>query len=62
MDSEMSRAFAESAAGLKVISRLPRRRTGTPGDFDTMVLALVAPASRFTTGAIIPVDDAISVA
>ena len=62
MDSEMSRAFAQSEAGLKVLSRLPRRRVGNPSDFDTMVLALVAPASRFTTGAIIAVDDAISVA
>jgi len=62
MVTEMSQAFAQSEAGLKFLSRLPRRRAGNPSDFDTMVLALVAPASRFTTGAIIAVDDAISVA
>jgi len=38
---------------------LPRKRMGAPEDLDTMLLALVSPASRFVTGAIVSVDDGI---
>jgi len=40
---------------------LPRKRIGAPEDLDCMVLALVSPANRFTTGAVVSVDDGIAV-
>lgn len=46
--------------GRAVIRRLPRRRIGRPEDLDGILLLLASDASRFLTGAIIPVDDAQS--
>lgn len=57
--TEINDYYWESEGGKKLIQRFPRRRVGEPSDLDTMLLALVAPASRFTTGAIVNVDDAL---
>lgn len=46
--------------GREIIERLPRRRIGRPEDLDGILLLLASDASRFLTGAIIPVDDAQS--
>jgi 3-oxoacyl-[acyl-carrier protein] reductase len=59
--SEMTREFAGTDAGARLRESLPRKRIGTPEDLDCMVLALVSPANRFTTGAVITVDDGIAV-
>jgi len=59
--SEMTAELASSETGAKLREGLPRKRIGVPEDLDCMVLALVSPANRFTTGAIIAVDDGIAV-
>jgi NAD(P)-dependent dehydrogenase (short-subunit alcohol dehydrogenase family) len=59
--TEMTEEFSKSDAGLKLKATLPRKRMGAPEDLDTMLLALVSPASRFMTGAIVSVDDGICV-
>jgi NAD(P)-dependent dehydrogenase (short-subunit alcohol dehydrogenase family) len=59
--SEMTREFVGTDAGARLRETLPRKRVGTPEDLDCMVLALVSPANRFTTGATIAVDDGIAV-
>jgi 3-oxoacyl-[acyl-carrier protein] reductase len=59
--SEMTRELTGTDAGAKLRESLPRRRVGTPADLDCMVLGLVSPASRFTTGAVVAVDDGIAV-
>jgi 3-oxoacyl-[acyl-carrier protein] reductase len=59
--SEMTREFAGTNAGARLRESLPRKRIGTPEDLDCMVLALVSPANRFTTGAVVTVDDGIAV-
>lgn len=43
--------------GRATIERLPRRRIGTPADLDGLLLLLASDASRFLTGAVIPIDD-----
>jgi NAD(P)-dependent dehydrogenase (short-subunit alcohol dehydrogenase family) len=40
---------------------LPRRRVGEPDDLDGALLLLVAEESQFINGAIIAVDDGLSV-
>ena len=57
----MTSEFIGTDAGVKVRDSLPRKRVGTPEDLDCMVLALVSPANRFTTGAVVAVDDGIAV-
>jgi len=57
--TEMTEEFSKSDAGLKLKAGLPRKRMGAPEDLDTTLLALVSPASRFMTGAIVSVDDGI---
>lgn len=57
----MTGELAASEAGEKFRERLPRQRIGAPENLDCMVLAMVSPANDFMTGAIVPVDDAISV-
>jgi 3-oxoacyl-[acyl-carrier protein] reductase len=59
--TEMTREFSGTNAGVKVRDSLPRKRIGTAEDLDCMVLALVSPANRFTTGAVVSVDDGIAV-
>jgi NAD(P)-dependent dehydrogenase (short-subunit alcohol dehydrogenase family) len=57
----MTSEFIGTDAGAKVRDSLPRKRVGTPEDLDCLVLALVSPANRFTTGAVVAVDDGIAV-
>jgi NAD(P)-dependent dehydrogenase (short-subunit alcohol dehydrogenase family) len=59
--TEMTREFTGTDSGAKVRDSLPRKRIGAPEDLDCMVLALVSPANRFTTGAVVSVDDGIGV-
>jgi len=54
--TDLNAAFFDSAAGKALISRIPQRRLGEPGDLDGPLLLLVSDASSFMTGALIPVD------
>jgi NAD(P)-dependent dehydrogenase (short-subunit alcohol dehydrogenase family) len=58
--SEMTGELAASDAGRRLQETLPRQRMGAPEDLDCMILALASPANRFTTGAVIAVDDGIA--
>ena len=58
--SGMTEATANQEVGLKFQATFPRNRIGVPADLDCIVLALASPKNRFTTGAIIPVDDGIT--
>jgi 3-oxoacyl-[acyl-carrier protein] reductase len=59
--SDMTSAVDATEIGRKMRETLPRKRIGAPEDLDCMVLAMVAPTNRFTTGAVVAVDDGISV-
>lgn len=60
--TEMTEEDLKSESAAKLIQRLPRRRVGEVEDLASTVLFLVAPGSSFVNGAIIPVDDGLSVA
>jgi 3-oxoacyl-[acyl-carrier protein] reductase len=59
--TEITRELDSSSAGANLRANFPRRRIGGPEDLDCLVLPLVSPANRFTTGAVVAVDDGISV-
>jgi NAD(P)-dependent dehydrogenase (short-subunit alcohol dehydrogenase family) len=48
-------------AAAKLIERMPRKRIGQVDDLATTVLFLVAPGSGMVNGAIVPVDDGLTV-
>jgi NAD(P)-dependent dehydrogenase (short-subunit alcohol dehydrogenase family) len=58
--SEMTRESSASERGVRLRGSITRERIGSPEDLDCMVLALVSPANRFTTGAVVTVDDGIA--
>jgi NAD(P)-dependent dehydrogenase (short-subunit alcohol dehydrogenase family) len=60
--TEMTENDLKSDAAAKLIERLPRRRVGEVADLATTVLFLVSPGSGFVNGAVIPVDDGLTVA
>lgn len=55
-DTAMNAEFFASEASKVLIKRIPMRRIGDPGDLDGPFLLLATEASRFMTGAVIPVD------
>ena len=60
--TELNADFFNGEAGRKLMQGLPKRRIGEPSDLDGALLLLASPgASRFTTGAIINVDDGYSI-
>ena len=54
--TELNRKFLETPAGMALIKRIPQRRLGTLEELDGPFLLLCSNASRFMTGAVIPVD------
>jgi NAD(P)-dependent dehydrogenase (short-subunit alcohol dehydrogenase family) len=56
IETEMNRDFLRSAMGKKLEQRIPAARFGVPEDLDGTLLLLVAPAGRYITGVVIPVD------
>jgi NAD(P)-dependent dehydrogenase (short-subunit alcohol dehydrogenase family) len=56
VETEMNRDFLRSATGKKLEQRIPAARFGVPEDLDGALLLLVAPAGRYITGVVIPVD------
>ena len=57
IETPINAEYWKTEQGRAAIQRLPRRRIGTPEDLDGILLLLASDASRFLTGAIIPVDD-----
>jgi NAD(P)-dependent dehydrogenase (short-subunit alcohol dehydrogenase family) len=57
----MTAELAESESGRRLQASLPRQRMGISEDLDCMITALVSPQNRFTTGAVVAIDDGISV-
>jgi NAD(P)-dependent dehydrogenase (short-subunit alcohol dehydrogenase family) len=59
--TEINAEHWDTEAGRKLLQMLPRRRVGEPDDLDGALLLLVAEESQFINGAIIAVDDGLSV-
>jgi NAD(P)-dependent dehydrogenase (short-subunit alcohol dehydrogenase family) len=59
--TEINAEHWETDAGRKLVGMLPRRRVGDAADLDGTLLLLVAEESRFINGAVIAVDDGMSV-
>jgi NAD(P)-dependent dehydrogenase (short-subunit alcohol dehydrogenase family) len=59
--SAMTAELAVSESGRRLQASLPRQRMGVSEDLDCMITALVSPENRFTTGAVVAIDDGISV-
>jgi NAD(P)-dependent dehydrogenase (short-subunit alcohol dehydrogenase family) len=54
--TDLNEAFMRSEAGAALMKRIPQRRLGRPEDLDGVLLLLASDASRYMTGAVIPVD------
>jgi NAD(P)-dependent dehydrogenase (short-subunit alcohol dehydrogenase family) len=59
--TEINAEHWETDAGRKLVAMLPRRRVGDAADLDGTLLLLVAEESQFINGAVIAVDDGMSV-
>jgi NAD(P)-dependent dehydrogenase (short-subunit alcohol dehydrogenase family) len=56
IETEINAGFFETEHGQAMIRRIPMRRIGQPQDLDGAFLLLCSEASRWMTGATIPVD------
>jgi NAD(P)-dependent dehydrogenase (short-subunit alcohol dehydrogenase family) len=54
--TELNQGFLATQSGQNLIKRVPQRRLGELRDLDGPLLLLASGASRFMTGAVIPVD------
>jgi NAD(P)-dependent dehydrogenase (short-subunit alcohol dehydrogenase family) len=54
--TDINAAFFETEPGQAMVKRIPMRRLGEPEDLDGAFLLLATDASRWMTGATIPVD------
>lgn len=54
--TDINREFFDTADGAQMIRRIPQRRLGAFEDLDGPLLLLASDASRYMTGAIVPVD------
>jgi NAD(P)-dependent dehydrogenase (short-subunit alcohol dehydrogenase family) len=59
--TEINAEHWDTEAGRKLVQMLPRRRIGDAADLDGTLLLLVAEESQFINGAVITVDDGMSV-
>ncbi len=59
--TEINAEHWDTEAGQKLVQMLPRRRVGEVSDLDGTLLLLVAEESQFVNGAVIAVDDGLSV-
>lgn len=55
-ETEINEGFFDTPAGQKMVGRVPMRRIGELSELDGPFLLLASDASRYMTGAIIPVD------
>lgn len=54
--TELNEEFFKSGAGEALVRRIPQRRLGALEDLDAPLLLLASDASRYMSGAVIPVD------
>ncbi len=59
--TDMTATDFEGEGGKKVVERLPRRRVGKVEDLAAALLFLVDPTARLVNGAVVPVDDGLSI-
>jgi NAD(P)-dependent dehydrogenase (short-subunit alcohol dehydrogenase family) len=59
--TELNLEYFASEQGQQLLDTLPRKRLGRPEDIDGLLLLLAGEESRFINGAIMTVDDALSV-
>ncbi|NRG16433.1 SDR family oxidoreductase [Rhizobiales bacterium] len=55
-ETEINAGFFDTPQGAAMIKRIPMRRTGKPEELDGPFILLASDASRYMTGAVIPVD------
>jgi NAD(P)-dependent dehydrogenase (short-subunit alcohol dehydrogenase family) len=60
IDTEINHHHWKTEQGQKLVSMLPRRRVGSPGDLDGLLLLLAADESQFMNGSVISADDGFS--
>ena len=60
IETGMNREYWATEGGKKLISLLPRRRVGKPGDLDGLIVYLASDASHFVNGAVIAADDGMT--
>lgn len=60
MATDSHHNYFETEAGQKLLESLPRKRVGHPKDLDGLLLLLAAEETSFINGAIINVDDGMS--
>jgi len=56
VETDINRDFFASDPGKALVSRIPQRRLGRPGDLDGALLLLVSDASAYMTGSAVVVD------
>ena len=59
VETEINRDFLASEAGQRMLTRVPQRRFGAPGDLDGALLLLDSDASRYMTGSVVVVDGGL---
>jgi len=60
--TEMNEALWDTESGQRLIQSLPRQRIGTVEDLDSLVLLLSSDESEMINGAVISIDDGMSLA
>ena len=60
IETEINRDYWDTDGGRKLIGMLPRRRVGKPEDLDGLLLLLASEHSGFVNGAVIAVDDGLT--
>jgi NAD(P)-dependent dehydrogenase (short-subunit alcohol dehydrogenase family) len=62
IETGMNRDYWATEGGKKLISLLPRKRVGQPGDLDGLIVYLASDSSHFVNGAVISADDGMTAA
>jgi NAD(P)-dependent dehydrogenase (short-subunit alcohol dehydrogenase family) len=60
VDSENNHHHWATEAGQKLVNTLPKKRIGQPADLNAVLMMLCSNQSHFVNGAIIQVDDGLS--
>ena len=62
IETEINRDFLASAAGQRMVGKVPQRRFGQPEDLDGALLFLASDASRYMTGSVLVLDGGLMLA